>query len=88
LGAIAALVLGAGALGVHLAKAKARLASTALTLGHANPLISLGEDLVAAGLSAAALLVPLLALGAVAIGVFMVVAWRRGRGSDRSHLDA
>jgi hypothetical protein len=77
LAAIAAIVLGAGALGVHLAKAKLRLGSTALTLGHANPVLSVGEDATAAGLSAAAILVPLLALAAVLVGVAILIALRR-----------
>lgn len=67
----AALILGGGALGIHLAKAKARLGSTILTLGHANPVISMVEDGIAAALSALAVLAPiaaaLLVLGGIGL---------------------
>jgi hypothetical protein len=77
LSAIAAIVLGAGAFGIHALKAKTRLGSTALTLGHANPLLSVGEDVTAAGLSAAAVLAPLLAAILVVAGLIWLVAGRR-----------
>src|SRR6185503_10084137 len=44
---IAALVLGTSALVVHGLKAKLRVASSVATLGHANPLVSFVEDLLA-----------------------------------------
>ncbi len=72
---VAALVLGTGALGIHALKAKTRLGSTALTLGHANPLLSVGEDVTAAGLSAAAVLVPF----AAAAVVVLLLAWALSR---------
>jgi len=72
---VAALILGTGAFGIHALKAKARLGSTALTLGHANPLLSVGEDVTAAGLSAAAVLVPIAAAGVVVL----LVVWALGR---------
>jgi Domain of unknown function (DUF4126) len=68
---VAALVLGSGAMGIHALKAKTRLGSTALTLGHANPLLSAGEDVTAAGISAAAIFVPF----AAAAVVLVVVGW-------------
>ena len=74
---IAAVVLGAGALGVHALKAKTRLGSTALTLGHANPILSVGEDVTAAVLSAAAFLAPLLAAILVVGALIWLVARRR-----------
>jgi len=76
---VAALVLGTGALGVHALKAKARLGSTALTLGHANPAISVGEDVAAAGISAAAIFVPVVA----ALLVLALIAWALSRRQPR-----
>jgi hypothetical protein len=67
---IAALVFGAGALAVHAVKAKTRLGSTTLTLGHGNPLLSMGEDIASAAMLAAAILAPLI----VAL-VVLVLAW-------------
>ncbi len=78
LAAMAAVVLGGGALGVHVLKAKARLGSTALTLGHANPLLSIGEDIAAAALSAVAFLAPLLVLVLLAAVLLWLLAPRRG----------
>jgi hypothetical protein len=79
LSAIAALILGSGALGIHLLKAKTRLGSTALTMGHANPLLSIGEDVSAALLSAAAFLAPLLGALLLAGLVTWAIAGRRRR---------
>ena len=70
----AAIIVGAGALGVHLVKAKTRLGSTALTLGHGNPLLSLGEDVLCLALSSMVWVGPLLALLAVALAVAFVAA--------------
>jgi hypothetical protein len=74
---VVAVALAAGALTLHGAKAKLRLGSTGLTAGHANPLLSLAEDVIAL-LLAAAVLVPLLALLAVAL-VAWVMSRRRAR---------
>ncbi len=74
-----ALVLGAGALAVQGAKAKARLGSTALSLGHANPILSLGEDVLALGLVALAILVPLLALAGALGLAWLLARWLRRR---------
>ncbi len=58
-----AIIAGAPlALGVHTAKASARVGSTALTGGIANPVISLLEDVAAVILIVLAFLAPLLAL--------------------------
>jgi len=75
---VAALVLGSGALGIHALKAKVRLGSTALTLGHANPLLSTGEDAAAAGLSAVAVFAPI--AGAVLVVALLAWALSRRRG--------
>jgi hypothetical protein len=68
-----ALAMGAGALAVHGAKAHARLGSSALTLGAANPVLSVLEDFFAFALVLLAVLVPLLALAVVALFVLAVV---------------
>jgi hypothetical protein len=78
---IAALVFGAGALAVHAVKAKTRLGSTALTLGHGNPLLSVGEDIASAAMLAAAILAPLIAALAV-----LVLAWAVRRRRQRAAL--
>ncbi len=79
LAAIASIVLGAGALGLHLLKAKTRIGSTVLTLGHLNPLLSLAEDGAAAALSAAALLAPAVAAVLVVAGLAWLLGRRRAR---------
>jgi hypothetical protein len=65
----AALLLGSGAMGLHVAKAKVRLGSSIVTLGGANPILSFVEDAIATGLSALALIVPVAAI--VAAGVLI-----------------
>src|SRR5690349_15899465 len=60
-----AVGMGVGALAVHGAKAHTRLGSTALSLGHLNPILSVLEDAIAFGLVLAAVLLPLLALAFV-----------------------
>jgi len=74
---IAALGLGTSALLVHGLKAKLRLGSTALTLGHANPLVSFAEDLLALVSLAIALLLPIAALVLIAVLVMLVLRRRR-----------
>lgn len=76
---VAALSLGLGALGVQAAKAKVRLGSTALTLGAANPILSLAEDLAALVLALVAILVPITLLFAAAILGFVMVRRRPAR---------
>jgi hypothetical protein len=73
--ALLAMVGGAGALSVHVAKAHARIGSTAVSAGHANPLISLAEDGVSLALVVAGVFVPLVAL--LAAILVLVVLWRR-----------
>jgi nitrate reductase NapE component len=72
---LAAIVLGAGALAVHATKAKLRLGSTAMTLGHANPLLSFAEDGITATLLALAILLPIVACAFVV--AWAIVAWAR-----------
>lgn len=76
-GQIVALALALIALAIQGAKAKVRLGSTALTLGTANPLVSIVEDVIALGMAAAALVVPLLALAAAVL--LAIVLGRRKR---------
>ena len=78
---LAALVLGAGALAVQGVKAKTRLGSSALTGGHANPLLSALEDAGAAVLIAAAILVPLVAIVLLLVIVWAARRWRRRKTS-------
>ncbi len=75
------LILGAPlAGGIHVAKTGARVASTGLTAGLANPFLSLGEDGASLILSVLAIWVPLLAF---ALSLLLVLAvwrlWRRLR---------
>jgi hypothetical protein len=62
-----ATVLAGGAFGVHALKAKARLGSTVLSAGIANPILSMIEDAIAVALTAASILAPILAVGFVAL---------------------
>lgn len=73
---ILALALGIGTLGLHLVKAKVRLASTVFTLGAGNPALSAIEDVASAALVALAILAPVLALAAL---LAIVLAWRKAR---------
>ena len=61
-------------------QAKLRLASTAATLGHANPLVSLAEHMGAIVLTVTAILLPLLALLVLA-AIVLAIASRRERRS-------
>jgi hypothetical protein len=73
--------LGASLAGsLHATRATVRPASTTLTAGAGNPLLSLGEDVVSAVLSVLAVLVPV--LGAIVLLVVLalaVMSWRRLR---------
>ena len=67
------ILLGAPlALGVHSAKATARLGSTATTGGVGNPLLSVAEDVAAIASIILGFLVPLLALVLMAVTVFFI----------------
>lgn len=78
---VLALTLGAGALAVHVAKAKVRLGSTAATAGQANPLVSTAEDGVTLATLLVVFLAPVVAL--VAAGVLLWLLWRLGRRHRR-----
>ena len=73
-----AIVAGAPlALGVHTAKASARVGSTALTGGVANPVISLIEDVAAVVLIILGLLAPFLALLLAVVLLARLVGYAR-----------
>lgn len=82
---IAAGIVGAAlALTVHSAKATIRPVSTATTLGLGNPVISFIEDIFTIGISALALIAPVLgviifALVAFVVGRFVVLGFRKLR---------
>ncbi len=61
-GPLLALVLGGSAFGLHAAKAKVRIGSTALTAGMANPVLSVLEDVTAFVLTVIAVVAPIVAL--------------------------
>lgn len=68
------ILLGAPlALGVHSAKATARLGSTATTGGVGNPFLSLAEDVAAVAAIILGFLAPLLALVLMAATIFFIV---------------
>jgi len=67
------ILLGAPlALGVHSAKATARLGSTATTGGLGNPVLSVAEDAAAIASIAIGFLAPLLALVLMAVTIFFI----------------
>ena len=75
---LAAIVLGGVTAGtIHLGRASVRPASTAATGGIGNPVLSLGEDVGSALLTAFAFLLPLLAVVVVVALVAALVAGRR-----------
>jgi hypothetical protein len=80
---IVSVALGAGALAVHGAKAKTRLGSSVTTLGHANPALSVLEDVTTVGLLAAAILAPLAVLVLLALLAWIVARLRRRPGGAR-----
>src|SRR6185295_6303409 len=89
---LTALVLGTAvgapaALVPHAAKAALRVASTTLTAGFANPLISFLEDVISFGLFLLAVLVPLVVVGLLAVTV-VLVARRLGRPQPASTATA
>lgn len=75
-GPVLALIPATLALGIHAAKAKFRLGTTAVTLGHGNPLVSTVEDVSALGMTFLALLAPLVALIGVVILAFLLLRRR------------
>jgi hypothetical protein len=78
--AVSAVAGGSTAGAIHAARAALRPLSTATTLGVANPVLSLLEDLGSATLVLLAFVVPVLAvLALLALVAAAVVAWRRRR---------
>jgi len=77
-GQFVALVLASLTLGVHALKSTVRVGSTVTTVGHANPLLSGAEDL-ASSLLCWAVIVPVLALLAIALGLWLLLRRRRPR---------
>ena len=77
--------LGASVAGsLHATRATIRPASTTLTAGAGNPLLSLGEDIGSAVLSVVAVLAPLLGvLLLIVVAVVAVLWWRRIRRARR-----
>lgn len=91
--AIVGIVVGAPAsLGLHTLKAGARLTSSATTLGCANPVLSLIEDVLSLGLSAVAIFAPVVvpvALALLAFALWQVVKRvRRAPTASRSRPEA
>jgi uncharacterized protein DUF4126 len=77
-GQLAAFFLASFTLGFHALKSAVRVGSTATTLGHANPLLSGAED-VASFLLCWAVIVPVVALLAIALGTWLLLSLRRRR---------
>jgi uncharacterized membrane protein len=73
---IAALVLGAGSLLVHVSKAKLRLGSSALTLGAGNPVVSAAEDGIALSMVVVAVVLPIIAAIIVILVAWMILRRR------------
>ncbi len=63
------------AFGVHAAKATARPVVTATTGGLGNAFVSVGEDIVATGVSLLAIIVPAV-VGLLIVLVIVILAWR------------
>ena len=63
------------AFGVHAAKATARPVVTATTGGLGNAFVSVGEDIVATGVSLLAIIVPVV-VGFLLAVVIVILAWR------------
>lgn len=76
-GAILGVLGGANALGIHSAKTALRAASSVATLGIANPVISIIEDLGATTFIIIALLVP--ALTALVLAIATIWLFRKAR---------
>ncbi|MFL6245010.1 MAG: DUF4126 domain-containing protein [Thermoanaerobaculia bacterium] len=82
--AIVGLMIGAPtSLGFHTLKAGTRIASSAATLGCANPVLSLIEDVISVTLSLLAIFIPLAVPVAIALMVWLLwlVAKRLRRGA-------
>ena len=69
--------------GVHAVKATARPAITATTLGTANPVVSLAEDIVSGTMTLVSILLPALAALLVGSLLVLVVWWQFRRWRRR-----
>ena len=74
-GVVALITGGVVAEGVHVARAKVRVLSTAFTGGIGNPILSIGEDFAAVFGVIMAWVMPLMVVG-VALGFMALIAWR------------
>lgn len=86
---VVGLVLGGTvAGGVHLAKSKTRLASTALTGASANPVLSVAEDAVSLGGSLLSVFLPILAVFFACLLAFVAYRLLGHRRRGRTARDA
>ncbi len=77
---VASILAGTAALGAHVTKATVRTASTATTLGIANPILSLLEDGFAFASALIAILLPWMVLAVVVVvAIFFARLYRRVR---------
>jgi hypothetical protein len=84
LATVVGIVLGSTvAGGVHLAKSKTRLASTALTGASANPVLSVAEDAVSIGGSVLAIFLPLLTFLFVCVLAYFAYRFLRRRRATK-----
>ena len=72
-----ATVLAGGAFGVHTLKAQARVGSSLTTVGVANPLLSVIEDVIAFALSLVGILAPILAVLFLIVLVWLALKIKR-----------
>jgi uncharacterized membrane protein len=85
---IAALVLGAGSLLVHVSKAKIRLGSSALTLGAGNPVVSAAEDGIALSMVVVAIVLPIMAAIVVILVTWMILRRRSALSSSEAPVSS
>lgn len=86
---LVALLTGAPvALGVHTLAAMARLKSTLLSGGTANPALSVGEDAVTIAGVALAVFAPLIVAGILALIIAAIASWLLERGRRRRRRSA
>jgi hypothetical protein len=87
---LASVLAGGAALGSHLTKSATRVASTATTGGVGNPILSLGEDVLAFAGAGLSIFLPVVVAGVVGIIVLVAgFAWisRRERAGVRSKIE-
>jgi len=69
--------------GVHTAKAATRPVVTAGSLGTANPIVSVAEDVVSGTTTVVAIIAPIALLALAVLVVYLYVRWRRRRKARR-----